>query len=271
MTCIDRREFLLCSAAASLTMLSGTFMTGSPANAAVTTDYYVMQKASLVKDFQEMLNGASRFLIPEMGTDRTAKISHEALVNFEKLIPGMPDVGGRQNPIASLIPVAGWYIAFYGPMRANGKRAEDVGKIFYELQRRDFEAIPPEKRKQMEDLYFSEKYTKNMSDFASFTQRRQYPANWVATYVKGDGNFDYGVDYSECALEKYCRREGAPEVAPYICLADFLESKVYNTGLVRFKTLATRDGVCDFRYKRGGRQFQNWETEIAKIRRIWPK
>lgn len=271
MTCIDRRQFLLCSAAASLALLSGDFMTGRSASAAMGTDYYVTQKTRLIKDFQDMLNGASQFLVPEMGVDRAAKITHEALTTFEKLIPNMPDVGGQQNYIASLIPVAGWYIAFYGPMRANGKKAEDVGRIFYELERREFEAIPPDKRRQMENLYFSEKYIKNMSDFASWTQRRQFPANWVATYLKGDGSFDYGVDYSECALEKYCRREGVPEVAPYICLSDFLESKVYNTGLVRTKTLATRDGVCNFRYKKGRLSFQDWGTEIAKIRRVWPK
>ncbi|MHB8109722.1 MAG: L-2-amino-thiazoline-4-carboxylic acid hydrolase [Syntrophorhabdaceae bacterium] len=231
--------------------------------------YYIAQKAVLMKNYQDTLKGAGQLLLPEMGFNRAEKITRDALANFEKLIPDMPDAGGSLNPIASLIPVAGWYIALYGPMREMGKKAEDAGKILYELSRRQFDAVPYNKRKEMEKVYFSPKYIEQMSGFASWTQKRQFPGNWVTTFVKGDGTFDYGVDYTECALEKYCRREGVPEMTPYICLGDFLDSKTYGSGLARTKTLATREGVCNFRYKKGRPVVQDWGTEIDKIRQIF--
>ncbi len=39
------------------------------------------------------------------------------------------------------------------------------------------------------------------------------------------------------------------------------------TGLVRTKTLAMGDGVCDFRFKKGRTITQDWASEVPRIKK----
>lgn len=54
------------------------------------------------------------------------------------------------------------------------------------------------------------------------------------------------------------------ELAPYLCLSDYVLSKAMNRGLVRYKTLAEGAEVCDFRFKKGQ------ETFVYPLRDGWP-
>lgn len=231
-------------------------------------DYYLARKDELLKDFKEVVDGASRLLQPELGPERVMKISRDALARFEDLLPGLPDVGGDRNLISYLIPVAAWYVALYGSVRQYGKTAEDTGKMLYDLDELEFKATPEPQKAMMSQRLFSPKYIAMFKEWATWTKKREYPANWVAEFIEGrGGDFDYGCDYTECALVKYVTARGVPELAPYICLADFPSSRAYNSGLVRTKTIAAGDGVCNFRYKKGRPVTQGWETEIDRIRR----
>ena len=53
--------------------------------------------------------------------------------------------------------------------------------------------------------------------------------------------------------------EGAPELAPYLCLIDILYSEKFGWGLMRTTTLADGDERCDFRFKKGG------ETRVTSM------
>lgn len=266
---IDRRQFLTCSGLAALMLLGGSGGTGRGAVALTGDNYYLAQKDRLLKDFRETVDGAVRVLSAQLGPGNTKKMAEDALKAYEALIPGMPAVGGDRNLIAYLIPVAGWYVALYGAMRKYGKSAEDTGKVLYDLDEAQLKATPEAQRKTMSDRLFSPKYKDMFREWALWTQMHEYPANWVARFVEGQGDaFDYGCDYTECALVKYVTAQKVPELAPYICLADFPSSRAYDSGLERTKTIATGDGVCDFRYKKGRPATQDWSTEIGKIRRV---
>jgi hypothetical protein len=84
------------------------------------------------------------------------------------------------------------------------------------------------------------------------SQERVYPADWVFRFVEGDGEaFDWGIDYTECGIVKFFRAQGAGELAPYMCLADYPVSEALGTGLIRNTTIAEGAERCDFRFKRG--------------------
>jgi len=230
-------------------------------------NYYLAQKDGLMMDFKATVEGASQLLAPELGPEGAAIMSRDALAKFEGLIPGLPNVGGDRNLISYLVPVAAWYVALYGALRQFGKTAEDTGKLLYNLDEAQFKATPEPRKKMMSERLFSPRYKEMFRDWALWTQKREHPANWVAQFVEGrDGDFDYGCDYTECAMVKYVTSQKVPELAPYICLADFPSSRAYDSGLVRTKTIATGDGVCDFRYRKGRPVAQDWATEIQKIK-----
>jgi len=87
----------------------------------------------------------------------------------------------------------------------------------------------------------------------------------VCTFVEGDGEtFDYGLDVTECGICKFYHAQGADELAPYMCLSDYVVSRAFGRGLVRYKTIAEGAEVCDFRYKQGR------ETFVYPLRNGWP-
>ena len=84
------------------------------------------------------------------------------------------------------------------------------------------------------------------------SQERRYPDDWVFEVIEGDGqNFDFGLDYTECGLLKYLEREGAPELAPYLCWTDYPMFGSMGMKLVRTETIAQGGQRCDFRLSRG--------------------
>lgn len=82
-------------------------------------------------------------------------------------------------------------------------------------------------------------------------QSRKYPGDFVFTFIEAEGrNFNYGIDYVECANWKFLKSQGALELMPYICATDSTVSEMLGWGLTRTMTLAEGCDKCDFRFKK---------------------
>jgi hypothetical protein len=121
--------------------------------------------------------------------------------------------------------------------------------------------------KRAAEEYFSPGQFESIKAWARWTQEREFPDNYVAVAVEGDGEaFDFGYDYTECAIIKILRKMGYPELAPYTCFHEYPLSRLDGRGLSRTKTLACGDDVCDFRFKKGRSCTQSWDSEIGVVR-----
>ena len=276
-TTMTRRNFCKCAALSALSLgLNPWGKLLSPGHAAAATtpgNYYLAHSKELTAAFAGTLEGVYQFLSPELGMLPSRMITQQALANFQELLPKLPDVGGDRNWDTEFIPIAAWYVALYEPMRAHGKTAEDVGKLIYDLNGYDLAGTPKEKILAEHNRLFSPEYLQQQREWAAWTQRRELPGNWVATFIEAppgprdaEDSFDYGIEYAECGLVKFFQSQGRPELAPYVCLNDFSRSKLFGTGLRRTKTLAMGDGVCNFRYKADRPVTQDWSSEIGRIR-----
>lgn len=86
------------------------------------------------------------------------------------------------------------------------------------------------------------------------SEKRKYSENFVYEFVEGEGkDFDFGLDYKECAICKFFHEKNADEFVPYMWASDIAESKYGGLGLQRTETLAEGGNECDFRYKKLGR------------------
>ncbi|MFH2127332.1 MAG: L-2-amino-thiazoline-4-carboxylic acid hydrolase [Pseudomonadota bacterium] len=232
-------------------------------------DYYQRHRAQLLRDFQDTNQGAAQYLAARHGMALARELCAEAERGFGKLLPGLPQVGGEQNVMIEYVPVAAWYVAYYRPFLKRGLSAEDLGRMIYELNLMQYKATPAAQLAREGMERFSPAYLAQMKNWAAWAQKRAYPANWVARYIQGDGSdFDYGYDYSECALVKYFHSQDAMAAAPYVCINDFARSQAYGTGLARRGTLAMGYPICDFRYKQGRPVTQGWQSEVAKIKKM---
>ena len=70
---------------------------------------------------------------------------------------------------------------------------------------------------------------------------------WATEFPESDAYI--AVNMTRCGLVKWFREQGVPEIAPIACEGDLIWAE-FMTGLelVRTKTIAEGDDVCDFRY-----------------------
>ena len=86
-------------------------------------------------------------------------------------------------------------------------------------------------------------------------------------YVEGDGkNFDFGIDYTECAIVKFHRSQGAEEFTRFVCLIDYPHSQLSGSGLMRTIILAEDGDRCGFRLRSGKEPENRQATQIATLR-----
>jgi hypothetical protein len=267
---ISRRKFATLALGASVCCLWPKLLWGGSMRLIPETgrekDYFLAHREELLKGFDATNHRARQYLAARYGGKLAHAVTREAGKRFSFLLPRLPDVGGGQNVDISYLPIAAWYLAYYRPMQARGKTAADVGRMIYDLNAADLAGYPKGQALAEGARWFTRPALEKLQRWAAWTQKREYPANWVATFIAGDGrNFDFGYDYRECALVKYFQVHGAPELAPYVCLNDFLKSRSFGTGLKRSQTLAQGDAVCNFRYKHGRPVTQDWDTEVPKF------
>ncbi|MFH1037223.1 MAG: L-2-amino-thiazoline-4-carboxylic acid hydrolase [PVC group bacterium] len=268
---ISRRTFFKLSlggvGCCLLSSVSGAISPAAENESAPADNYYLLNRDQIIKAFRDTNEGARQWLASKYGEEIAIAVTREAEKEFEALLPLLPDVGGKKNIMIVEIPIIAWYAAFYRPLKQRDIPANVLGKMIYDLNDIELGQIPEAAARAEGAKKFTPGYIDKLQKWAFWTEKKEYPANWVASFVPGNGkDFDYGYDYSECALVKYLKACGAGEVAPFVCLNDFIRSRTYGTGLHRTKTLAQGDNVCNFRYKKGCPVTQDWSTEIGLIR-----
>jgi hypothetical protein len=183
---------------------------------------------------------------------------------YRALAPQIPDIGGKENMFTEWLIFGAYYLAVYRVLAAEGHPVEDAGRIIFDT----FQAMADHPKwllRLVGSLKYGEGYVKRLRKAVERTQRRRFPGDWVASFVGGDGKaFDYGLDITECGICKFYRAQGAEELAPYLCLSDYVVSRAFDRGLVRYRTLAEGDTVCDFRFKKGRGTF------VYPLRKGWP-
>ena len=214
-------------------------------------DYYVAQRAKLLRDFDNFAKHGSKILVSHYGDELAGSILQEARVEYEALIPYIPYVGGKKNVLTTNLIQSAWALALFRVLKLRGKTAEETGKICYEMVEAQLYSHPRFLLTLVGRWYFA-RHRSSMKKGAGESQRRLYPEDWVWSFVQGDGKeFDFGYDMAECAICKFFHAQGADELTPYLCRTDFAVSKALGTGLIRTTTIAEGGEKCDFRYRRG--------------------
>jgi hypothetical protein len=221
--------------------------------------YYTSRKPKLLKEFGTTLKHIRKVMTPRHGAGFTDAIIEETRQAFEALIPELPYIGGDANFFTRNLTGPAGTLALYQALQPRGMAVEEVGDIAYRAFESRLRAIPRLQLRLWGWLAFTGISRRAMRAQADTSQERRYPGDFVYTFVEGDGiEFDYGLDFTECAVLKFFQAHGAGELLPYVCLGDFPYSRATGTGLVRTMTLAEGADKCDFRYKRGREVTQGW-------------
>jgi hypothetical protein len=216
------------------------------------SQYYISRKQRLLRDFDGSVKRVRGLFVSRYGEAQTNALIGETRREYEALIPQLPYIGGKQ-PFTQFIISTAWFLAMYRVLKARGESLETIGQLIFEIDQAFLQAYPRFMRRFFGHMTFTRRYIQKLRKRAAESHQRRYPGDYVYTFVEGDGEtFDHGVDYLECATCKFLQQQGAPELGPYLCIADALYSEMMNWGLIRTKTLAEGADKCDFRFKKGG-------------------
>ncbi|MDI6644913.1 MAG: L-2-amino-thiazoline-4-carboxylic acid hydrolase [Methanobacteriaceae archaeon] len=207
--------------------------------------YSPQDKFRFLREFKSYNKQIKKLLEDEYGLKFARKASNMIKKEFKLLLEEMPYIGGDENPLTITLTSSTRDLAVYLVLKRMGKDVSEIGKICYQ---------------------YAEEYFKNNSDkimsmdnpqvinylkyLAEESKKRKYPENYVYEFVEGE-DFDFGLDFTECAICKFFHKKDADKFVPYICATDIPESNYGNLGLQRSGTLAEGYSKCDFRYKKG--------------------
>ena len=229
----------------------------------IVKDYYTKRKPKLMKNFSKHIKVARDILKRKLPEGRINELFDEMKVEYEKLIPEIPYIGGSKNSFTNLLVGGISSLAMFHVLEREGFKLRDIGEFYYEfrdinntIRKRSLEKIGKDSAQYpFESAYFN--YAKKLCETSKL---RNYPEDWVADYIEGDGEaFEWGFNFHECSIHKVLKRLGAERFVPFFCLADFSEANILGFGFSRTQTLGFGAPMCDHRY------VKNYETPCG-----WP-
>jgi hypothetical protein len=214
--------------------------------------YYLSQKKSLMRSFERSSKWVMTPLANRYGKELSKAIVQHARNEYETLIPQIPFIGGKKNRWTTDLLESAQILALFRAMHAYGQTPSETADVLYEGMRIRLAQYPRFLLRFIGRWQFSNLFLKTLQHQAAVTHTRSCPDDFVAEVVIGDGKeFDWGIDFTECAIEKFYRAQNALEFLPYVCRLDYLTSAAFGIGLVRTKTLANGDERCNPRLKQG--------------------
>lgn len=169
---------------------------------------------------------------------------------FDRLL-GLAEDPGWFAPQMRMFTLSGAvYIALFLALSARGWSAQRVWEVCEAATRARFAATQGVERWLAGPGMLSG-WMQGLSRWLAQRSQQHALGGWVFSFVEHEpGQFEYGVDYSRCAIFELAQAAGAGEFAPYICLADIAGSEAFAWGLARSQTLAQGGPRCDFRFRR---------------------
>ncbi len=223
-----------------------------PAQAAVTSDYYVAQTPKLMGQFDKYFKRLHRLLARDYGEEFAATIENDTRERFERIIPELPYIGGKENHYTAVMVINGWLVSLYRSMKANGKPVEETARLCCEAVEEYFNRGPRWLRRLIGRLALTTPVRKSLEKQALASQRRRFSEDFVWEVHANDADgFDATLEFSECAVNKFYDSQDAAELKPYCCFFDVIYGKALGMGVTADETLGIGSPTCRLRYKKG--------------------
>lgn len=213
-------------------------------------NYYVAHEAKLLRDLRQKLPFFRRALSSRFSKDEVERIIQQLQDEFRALLPHLPYIGGQQNPLTTNLVACSWFLALYRVLQPRGLSDDEIGELVYRVAEEWVTSAPRWIGRVQVLLVKTPLLRMILGRISRQTQQRKYPGDFVVHFVPGDGrNFDFGLDFTGCAIHKFFQAEQAGHFAKYMCRIDYLTTSYKGIELIRTGTIANGADKCDFRYR----------------------
>ncbi|MCP5068691.1 MAG: L-2-amino-thiazoline-4-carboxylic acid hydrolase [bacterium] len=200
--------------------------------------------------FEFFLRDARPALARTHGPEMADEIISATRVEYERVRPQVPDIGGIGNVFQPVMTVNGWIVALHRAMGGHGFAAKDAVRVCHEVFDGFFRRIPGWLLRGIGGFLLSPAGRWYFERQARRSQQRIYPEDFV-WHVERDASGELSMIFEECAVNKWYVAQDVRELAPYCNFADVTYSRLMGMGIDASETLGLGCGQCALRFKRG--------------------
>ena len=217
----------------------------------LTSDFYFRNKKTFLKSHRSIMNLGRGLMESRYGREKAKEVICRSEVRYEALLADMPYIGGWENSLTDTLTQVGSMLALYFVLKEEGKSTEEIGELVHRIADKKVESMPPFLRSLLGKLYMSGYWRKRTGKKALVSQKKEHAGNFVFEVVKGkQGEYEWGINYLECAIAKFFHAQGADEFTPYMCYVDYILFPGMGIDLKRTGTIGQGCSHCDFRFNR---------------------
>jgi len=204
----------------------------------------------LMKEYNAMSPRIEKGLATRYGSEFAREITQKSRIEFEEILPQVPEIPGRLNIFREIIEINAVVVAFYKALHSSGKTLDEIMETFYEIINNTHQAIPKPFRWVMGWFLTSSIFLKIAQH--SSKQAGNNTEGWVIAYRKGeDAQCDFLFDATECGVLKFYEKLGVPELSVYCNFVDYIQSEAFNLGMRQTAHLGSGDVKCVECFKHG--------------------
>jgi hypothetical protein len=200
--------------------------------------------------FEVFLQQARPFLVRHHGEEPADEIVAATRVEYERVLPLVPDIGGARNVFQTVMTANGWIVALHAAMIARGLEVEDVIRVCHEALDAWFRRMPGWLLRAIGRLLLSPPGRWYFEHQARRSQERRYPEDFVWQVERGDAG-ELSLVFDECAVNKWYEALDVRELGPYCNFADVSYSRLMGMGIDAGETIGGGCKKCALRYKHG--------------------
>ena len=209
--------------------------------------------ARLLRQFDGGVKMLRGLLLKRFGEHDLDALIGATRAEYERVINRLPWIGGAANPRSFSLYGSALWLALWRALQPRGLTLEEAPGFFCALFRAYWSRYPRFLRHLYGRTRMSARHQRRLRTLARISRERINPHDYVYDFIPGEpGRFEFGIDFVECAILKFLRAEGAPELGPGLCELDWPHAELIGVDLMRTTTLAQGAARCDFRFRRSG-------------------
>lgn len=222
-------------------------------------NYYIQIHSQMMREFNAMYRGTRRVLKSYFSHDEINRLKDKSEKEYEDLFQNLPYIGGRSNDDTINLIMGAIVLAIVRPLEKEKLSRHQIGKVIYHTFDEYFRAKPAIIRRAIGWLATSSFFVRRMTKQIERSSRREYEDDFVKEYVESEGQpFDFGYNYTECAIQKLYAKHDATKYLRYVCLGDYAMFRSLGIGFTRTRTIANGAAICDFRFSKKGNTPTGW-------------
>jgi hypothetical protein len=216
----------------------------------------------MMKEFNAMYVNTRKALLAHFVPVEIDELESASEKEYINLFPTLPYIGGRKNSETINVIMGAVVISIVLPLIQEDLTERHIGRIIHSSFVGYFQSRPKWIQMIIGRFVTSNYSLNRMRKRIDENAKAEHEDNFQLENIELAGaDFDFGYNYTKCALCKSFADNDVRKYLKYVCLGDYALFKSIGVGFTRTQTIAHGAPICDFRFKRKGENIDAWPPE----------